>query len=96
MPRHRKDVGIVFAGELPVALRVDLLQIEDDQTGVSFISRSKAARYAGSSGPEGLPGSIQRRVHALGAGQRRRTAVRNSICRSGSPPLTVMPPFLPQ
>ena len=33
MPRHRKDVGIVFAGELPVAFRVDLLQVENDQTG---------------------------------------------------------------
>ena len=27
VPRHGKDVGVVLAGELPVALRVDLLEV---------------------------------------------------------------------
>ena len=68
MPRHRKDVGIVFAGELPVAFRVDLLQVENDQTG-GLHQPVETGQIIRVIGPEGLPGGIQSRVHAFGAGQ---------------------------
>ena len=66
---HGKDVGVVFAGELPVALRVDLFEVEDHQTGVSHqtVERGKIRRVVRA---EGLPGGVQRRVHALGARHR--------------------------
>ena len=69
VPRHGKNVGVVFAGELPVALGVDLLEVKDHQIGVSHqaVERGKIRRVVRA---ERLPGGVQRRVHALGARQR--------------------------
>ncbi len=92
--RHRKDVRVVPAGEPAVLLRVDLLQIEDDEAG-GLHQPVKIGQISRIVGAEGLTGGVQSRMHALGRASSK-NAVRNSIWRSGSPPLTVMPPFLPQ
>ena len=65
---HLRPLGIVFAGELPVAFRVDLLQVENDQTG-GLHQPVETGQIIRVIGPEGLPGGIQSRVHAFGAGQ---------------------------
>ena len=80
MPRHRKDVGIVFAGELPVAFRVDLLQVENDQTG-GLHQPVETGQIIRVIGPEGLPGGIQSRVHAFGAGQLEECRQEHKNCR---------------
>ena len=51
-----------------MAFRVDLLQVENDQTG-GLHQPVETGQIIRVIGPEGLPGSIQSRVHAFGAGQ---------------------------
>ena len=66
--RHRKDVGVVFSGELAVLLRVDLLQVEDDEAGGAH-QPVKVGQIGRIVGAKGLTGGVEGRVHTLGAGQ---------------------------
>ena len=66
--RHRKDVRVVPAGEPAVLLRVDLLQIEDDEAG-GLHQPVKIGQIRRIVGAEGLTGGVQSRMHALGACQ---------------------------
>ena len=66
--RHRKDVRVVPAGEPAVLLRVDLLQIEDDEAG-GLHQPVKIGQIRCIVGAEGLTGGVQSRMHALGARQ---------------------------
>ena len=68
MARHRKDVRVVPAGEPAVLLRVDLLQIEDDEAG-GLHQPVKIGQIRRIVGAEGLTGGVQSRMHALGACQ---------------------------
>ena len=66
--RHRKDVRVVPSGEPAVLLRVDLLQIEDDEAG-GLHQPVKIGQISRIVGAEGLTGGVQSRMHALGARQ---------------------------
>ena len=66
--RHRKDIRVVPAGEPAVLLRVDLLQIEDDEAG-GLHQPVKIGQISRIVGAEGLTGGVQSRMHALGARQ---------------------------
>ena len=68
MARHRKDVRVVLSGEPAVLLRVDLLQIEDDEAG-GLHQPVKIGQISRIVGAEGLTGGVQSRMHALGARQ---------------------------
>ena len=63
-------LALSLPGELPMLFRVDLLQIEDDQTG-GLHQPVEGGPIFRVIGPEGLARRIQRRMHALGAGQRK-------------------------
>ena len=66
--RHRKDIRVVLAGEPAVLLRIDLLQIKDDEAG-GLHQPVKIGQISRIVGAEGLTGGVQSRMHALGARQ---------------------------
>ena len=95
MPGHGEDVLVRSAGEPAVLFGVDLLQVQDHQAGVlhQLVEGGQVGRVVGA---EGFAAAVSRAVWTFFWWARRKNSVRKGSWSRGSPPLTVMPPFLPQ